>query len=138
MKKLSDKEIQDLLESKKQYLSDEDLDAYKTYQLLFDTLSQEPDEGLPIHFAEKVSRKAMRLGVQKQIRRYWLMVGSSILFTLCICAASLFVYQLPSAIAIFKWVSEARWIVLFSVSMFALIQFADYWLMDKKRLSQDS
>ena len=138
MKKLSDKEIQELLASQNQYLSDVESDDFKTYQLLFESLAQEPDESLPIDFAEKVTQKAVRLSVQKQIRRYWLMVGLSVIFALCICAISLFVYQLPSALAIFNWVSKVRWIVLFSILMFALIQFADYWLMNKKRLSPDS
>lgn len=137
MKKLSDKEIQELLESNMQDPSAAASDDYKTYQLLFDTLAQAPEESLPLNFAEKVSQKAVQLSVKKQVRRYWLMLGLSILFTLSICAVSLFIYQLPAALMIYNWISEVRWIVLFSLVMLGLIQFADYWLMNKKRISPE-
>lgn len=137
MKKLSDKEIQELLDANMQDPSAAASDDYKTYQLLFDTLAQAPEESLPLNFAEKVSQKAVQLSVKKQVRGYWLMVSLSILFTLCICAISLFIYQLPAALMLYNWISEVRWIVLFSLVMLGLIQFADYWLMNKKRLSPE-
>jgi hypothetical protein len=134
MKKLTDEEIQRLLETQDQELAYAHSSDVKTYQLLFEALKEEPSEGLPMGFADQVVREAAKISVQKQVRRYWLFTFLSIFIALCVSIFFLLFYQQPGAMIFFEWVVEARWIVLFVLFMFALIQWADYHLMRKSKL----
>ena len=134
MKKLTDKEIQELLETQNQKLVYTDSSDVKAYQLLFEALKEEPSEGLPMGFADQVVREAARISVQKQVRRYWLFTFLSIFIALFISIFFLLFYQQPGATLFFEWIAEVRWIVLFILFMFALVQWAAYRLIRKKQM----
>ncbi len=133
MKKLTDEEIQKLLDE--QAVSSFDSIDMKTYQLLFEALEEAPSEGLPMGFADQVVREAAHISLKRQIRYYWLLIGASILIALSASMAIIFFYQQPSAIKILAWLAEARWIILFGLLMFALVQVADYRLVNRKQTS---
>lgn len=135
MKKLTDEEIQKLLETQDQDLAYMDSSDAKMYQLLFEALEEEPSEGLSMGFADQVVREALNIDVQKQVRRYWLFTFVSIFVAVCVSVFFLLFYQQPAAKIFFEWVLQARWIVLFSLLMFALIQLADYRLVNRKQVN---
>ncbi|WPP52983.1 hypothetical protein [Catalinimonas niigatensis] len=134
MKKLTDEEIQKLLETQDQDLAYMDSSDAKMYQLLFEALKEEPSEGLSMSFANQVVREALNTDVQRQVRRYWLFTFVSIFVAVCVSVFFLLFYQQPAAKIFFEWILQVRWIILFGLFMFALIQLADYRLVNRKQV----
>jgi hypothetical protein len=136
MKHLSDQEIQKLLDEQDYHkLDDTSDDVVKSYQMVFEALKESPGGGLPLSFADKVARIAVLQAERRQQRRFWLLLLFTILIALPLTLTLLFMYQPAVTQQFITYIFSHRWIALFVLLMFGLIQFADHWLLGRKGLT---
>ncbi|WKN32430.1 hypothetical protein PZB74_03595 [Porifericola rhodea] len=133
MKKLTDEEIQRLLDQGLEKGEQARGEDQKMYQLLYKALEEEPQGGLSWSFADKVSRKAVQLHTRQQVKKYWLWMSLSILLALTSCAACLFIFEQELASIMVNYLIELRWVVIFAAIMFFLIQLADYYFIPRQQ-----
>lgn len=137
MKKLTDEQIQKLVEQQQtDQVEGEAAGDLHMYRLLFDALKEEPEGGLSVNFAGRVAQEAFVQAEQRQNKRYLLLQLLSIGLTLPLLIFVLFIYQPELTHTLISYIYEARWIVVFTILMFTLIQIADYSLVrSQKRIS---
>jgi len=125
MKELNDEELQRMFEGGN-YSSSEPLnDDAKVYKTLFETLSKEPEPGLPYDFAAKVTRH-IKAGQKRgnELRSNLIAAG---LFLIAIAAACclLLIYTPDTANVLSKY----KWILLLMSVAFIAIQYFDQKLV---------
>ncbi len=135
MKKLTDEEIQKIIEDQQYDKAggqgeEEDLHAYR---LLFEALDEAPADSLSLHFADRVAHKALIQAEQRQNLRYLLLQLLSISVAWPVSIVLLFIYQPVIYQQLSGYLYENRWIVIFSVLMYTLIQIVDYGLVRSRK-----
>lgn len=137
MRKLNDDDIQKLIAGgvtakQSESLSEEDKIDLEVYQLLFNELKKEPEQGPSYYFSKKV-----RMALQAQIKprsshKFYISLG--LIFTLSSAAAiGVLVlidqnYQTEFVAMLISW----KWIILFGIAGFFAIQFADQKMLMSK------
>ncbi|MFP4089351.1 MAG: hypothetical protein ACLFUB_05500 [Cyclobacteriaceae bacterium] len=137
MKKLTDEEIQKMLEASlkhEQQAEDEDV---RTYRLLFEALSETPEEGLPYQFAERVGKVAYWQRETRQKRRLWIQSALLMVFIVICCVLALIVFPSGATLQLQHILNEGRWPLLFIMLMFTLIQWADYRLVIRRHRKEE-
>jgi len=140
MKKLNDEDIQKLIAGgvtarQAESLSEEDKSDLEVYQLLFNELKKEPEQGPSYYFSKKV-----RMALQAQIKprssnKFYISLG--LIFTLSIAAAIAILvlidknYQTEFVAMVISW----KWIILFCIVWFFAIQYADQKMLMSKLLA---
>ena len=136
MKHLSDQEIQKLLEEQANHdLNNTSDEKIRSYQMVFKALKEAPRGGLPLSFADTVARNAFLQAERRQQKRFWLLLLLTIALALPLTLVLLFVYQPAVTQQFITYIFSHRWIALFVLLMFGLIQFADHWLLGRKGLA---
>lgn len=131
MKKLTDEEIQKILEEQQFEHPEADSQDLHTYKLLFDTLRKPPEGSVSLRFADRVARRAFAEAEQRQQKRLWLWQLLTLIIVLPLAAVLILLYQPQAAQELFAYLYKLRWIITFAISMFLLIQWADYSLLRK-------
>jgi len=137
MKKLTDEEIQKMVEEKQFDHTDAESQDLYTYKLLFDALREPPEGGLSLRFADRVARQAFVQAALRQQKRLWLLQIFTISIALPLAAILLLMYQPQVAQNLFDYFYELRWILIFAIGMYLLIQWADYSLLHKHSTGHD-
>src|SRR5947209_7129591 len=118
MKKLSDNELQQLLENKQQLpestILGKDADAYR---VLFEALHEEPSNGLPYDFAAKVSRHVQANEKRSNELKYNF-VAVLIFIGVLGCVCSLLAFFTPDQVTILL---KYKWILLLFPPAFIII-----------------
>jgi hypothetical protein len=133
MKKLTDEEIQKLLEQNLNIPGDElgDNDDVKAYQLLFDGLKQEPETGLPYNFAKKVVGQIQSAKNRRQdVKLYWLM-GVAVILMFITAAVFMAAYNYTDTIKLVSVLNTYKWIIVFVVVVILGVQYFDQRLVRK-------
>ena len=138
MKKLTDEEIQKMLEEQQVGHPDAHPQELHTYKLLFNALREPPEGGLSLRFADRVARLAFAEAEQRQQKRLWLWQLLTLSIALTLATILMLVYQPQAAQELFTYFYEYRWIIIFVIGMFLLIQWADYSLLRKHSSSHDA
>ena len=137
MKKLTDEEIQKMIEEQQFEHPEADSRDLHTYKLLFDALREPPEGGLSQQFAKRVARRAFAEAEQRQQNRLWLWQFLTLSIALPIAAILMLIYQPRATQEVFNYLYEFRWIIVFTLGMLLLIQWADYSLLRKYKISHD-
>ncbi|MBS7565968.1 hypothetical protein KHS38_16290 [Mucilaginibacter sp. Bleaf8] len=121
MKKLTDDEIQQLLDAGKMPLDDNDTEQ-KIYQSLYGALKKEPAYGLPYGFATKVTTRVRILNDSKHTYRFYLWAfGAGLLFAALVYLGGA-IFRQPYAFTLFRY----KWAILFSLVTIVGIKYADH------------
>ena len=117
MKKLTDKQIQALLESKvnlsARVLYDSEKEQMESYQSLFQKLNTEPEQGLPFNFASKVTRQlTLKLNRRSDIR-FNLLAALGIIVGFVAAYIILIVIDFNAANQFLLVMLEFKWLLLF-------------------------
>lgn len=123
MKKLTDNEIQQLLDEGRSSSPGDDREL-KIYQALYSALRQEPKSGLSYGFAAKVTAEVR---VLKEIRRsYKVYVGvfGIGLTLLALVYWGLSLSQQPYALLLLKY----KWMILFGLAVMMTVRYLDHRL----------
>lgn len=137
MKKLNDDDIQKLVAEgitaqQMESLSAEDKIDLEVYQLLFNELEKEPEEGPSYYFSRKVSMALQAEIKPRNSNQFYMTVG--LIFTLSIAAViGILVlidknYQTEFVAMVISW----KWIILFGIAGFFAIQYADQKMLMSK------
>lgn len=132
MKKPTDHKIKKMLSEQAQdqpTMSESDL---QMYSLLFEVLQQPSTEGLPMSFANKVSRLGVVQAEQRQRKRVLLFQLLALSFSLPLSLVILFYYQPTITANLLDYFQSGQWIIVFSILMFVAIQLADFVLLRRK------
>ena len=133
MKKLTDEEIQQLLDSKSYTPASLDLNEdAKLYKLVFEELNKEPDFTLPEDFSFSVTEK-----IWQQSNRYSFITPNVILFVSILAAllistgtmAYINPAMLMNALAVGI---QFKWIILFGLAILALVEIGDKLLVRRR------
>lgn len=144
MKKLTDKEIQELLENrisstepadqldKRQHelsvdtsFTDEiksaDMDAY---ELLFGLLQKEPETIIPMSFARQVTKQLANENTKTNDFRFYLLISLLSLFGLGIAYYSLSILDQKTSALFIETLLNYKWLCLFTLSIPFLVQLS--------------
>ena len=131
----SDKKIQQFLEqglkieAENSELNSFEVDAYK---IIFDALDKKPAEGLPYRFASKVvveiqSRDNIRFLFRRQV-----LVPVFLFIAIAVCYFALSFIDESIAERILNIVLTYKWIVVFGISSYLIIEYLNYRLVGKQ------
>jgi hypothetical protein len=135
MMKLTDEELQKLLESKS--FSHASLDVNedaKLYELVFEELSKEPDYVLPEGFSYTVTEKIWQQHRRKSLITPNAVLFASILAALLISAGTILYINAAMLVDVLTVLIQFKWIILFSLMVLILIEIGDRFLI-RRRLS---
>ena len=129
MKEMSDEELQQWLENKRQLPQGTafDKDA-KVYRALFEALDGEPEVGLPYNFAANVTRKIKAQQGRSREWRYNLLVGTIFLSLITLVCCIMAVYGTVSVSTLLKY----KWPIILLPITFIAIQYFDQVLVKTK------
>ena len=120
---------QKMLDEGKSLPNDGNEPGIRTYQLLYEALKNEPDITIPEGFAEKVAQRAMTQ-YSRRDNSIWLL--SFILIAIAILGCGFAMFSLyPN---FFQLLRSQINILGFAGLMFIIIQAADYWLIQRKKI----
>jgi hypothetical protein len=137
MKKLNDDDIQKLVTEggtpqQMESLSAQDKTDLEVYQLLFDVLEKEPEQGPSYYFSKKVSMALQAEIKPRSSSKFYVTIG--LIFTLSIAAAfgTLVLIDKNYQTEFVAMVISRKWIILFGIAGFFTIQYADQKMLMSK------
>lgn len=117
MKKLTDEQIQALLESKlkpsRHILYDSEKEQMESYQSLFQKLNTEPEQVLPLNFASKVTRQLKLKLKRRSDIRFNLLAALGIIVGLVAAYIILIVIDFNAGNQFLLVMLEFKWLLLF-------------------------
>jgi hypothetical protein len=134
MKKLTDEEIQKLLEQSLNIPDELDGDDdTKAYQLLFDGLREEPEAGLPYNFSKKVVAQVQHARNHRQDVKLYVFMAIGIVFGVAIVAAFIAVFNYKAGVQLVTILDTYKWVVIFMIAGVLGIQYLDQGLLKKRK-----
>ncbi len=133
MKKLTDEEIQKLLESKSYDAISPDLTGEaKLYELVFKELSKEPDFTLSEDFSYKVTDKIWQQNSLYRFLTPKMIVWISVISALLISTGVILYLNIAIITDIATLLLNYKWIILFGLAVLALVEACDQLLVRRR------
>jgi sterol desaturase/sphingolipid hydroxylase (fatty acid hydroxylase superfamily) len=135
MKKLTDEEIQKLLEENLSTPGDDfaEDDDIKAYQFLFESLKEEPLTGLPYNFSKKVSAQIKVANNRRQDVKLYFFVTIAIMLTVAIVAGFMAVFNYKSTLQLVNVIGTYKWVILFILAGIVAVQYADQKVVKRNK-----
>ncbi|WP_184548249.1 hypothetical protein [Mucilaginibacter sp. FT3.2] len=135
MKKITDEQIQALLESELrpsgEILLDSEKEQLQSYRSLFQKLNTEPEQGLPFNFASKVtSQLKLKLKRRNDIR-FNLLAVLGIIIGLVAAYGLLIVIDLNAGKQFLLVILKFKWLVIFSLFILLSSLVFDQQMVEK-------
>lgn len=122
MKKLTDTQIQELLERNLglsgNHIADLDKEQIGSYHSLFRKLNEEPEEGLPFDFSSKVSRQVQLKVLRRSNRRFNLLAAAGIIIGLALAYGLLTLVDFDAGNSVLLVILKFKWQLIFGYCMF--------------------
>jgi hypothetical protein len=132
MKKLTDEEIQKLLDSKSATIPSDLAGEAKLYELVFAELNKEPDFRLPEDFSYKVTGKIWQQNSEEKRVTPNLLLVISIVSALLISTGVMLYLNNTVITNLVTLLLDYKWIVLFGLIILALVEACDRLLVRRR------
>ncbi len=141
MKKLSDEQIQKMLEEQFDFdaspTGDHEKQAdLKAYQLLFEALDHTPHYQLPDNFADQVALQATRKQESNEVFRQVMILAACIAGGIIISIGAMYWLDMAFLKNLMLLMGKIKWLLLFCLIILVFVQTCDWFLIIKKRFQR--